>query len=74
MILNLTYNGISTNYELQGLMGLTDDDIRRVAEEISGLGEGGLASFVVDRTQDTFYVRPKVPFGSRGFDFGGMLW
>jgi hypothetical protein len=64
MTLNLIYQGTSTNYELAGLMGLSDADIRHVAEEVHGLPEGSLYNFVVDYVSDYVCVRPKVPFGA----------
>lgn len=70
MILNLTYKGYSTDYELAGLLGLSDADLKRVAEEVHGLPEGALTDFVVDHLNERVYVRPKVPFGA--FDFGDL--
>jgi hypothetical protein len=71
MKLITVYNGISYQHELDGMLGLADNEILRVAEEVCALGDGALSLFVVDRVNDTVYVRPKVPFGSDpfGFDF-----
>lgn len=69
MILNVTHNGLSSNFDVNGYAGdFTDDDFRRIAEEVSKLGPGTLANFVVDRMgvdayDSRIYVRPKVPFG-----------
>lgn len=72
--LTVTHAGRSRAFELE-LPGLVSDaDIIRVAEEVSGLRSGTLVNFVVDRLrgmggEDAVYVRPKVPFGS---DVEGM--
>ena len=71
--LNITYNGLSADYELPLDFATSDADIRRIAVEI--VRSGGLrglhafASFVVDRLtghdgQQRIYLRPKVPFGA----------
>ena len=79
-ILNITYQGLSADYELALDEGATDGDIRRVAIEVvrSGgvrglhlpdLPADAFASYVVDRLRTPrgearIYLRPKVPFGA----------
>jgi hypothetical protein len=79
-ILNITYQGLSADYELQLGAGATDADIRRIALEVvrSGgvrglhlpdLREDAFGNFVVDRLrapdgEERIYLRPKVPFGA----------
>lgn len=64
MTLNVTHNGISQNLAQPVESVVTDDDIRRIAEETLNL-PGAFVFFVVDRFPDTgmIYLRPKVPFG-----------
>ena len=77
--LNITYQGMSADYELQLDFATSDADIRRIAVEVvrSGGAKGlyipnlphnAFASFVVDRLtgphgEQRIYLRPKVPFG-----------
>ena len=78
-ILNITYQGLSADYELALDEGVTDGDIRRVAIEVvrSGSVRGlhlpdlaldAFTTYVVDRLKSPsgetrIYLRPKVPFG-----------
>ena len=79
-ILNITYNGLSADYQLDVDYSLSNDEVRRIAVEVvRGGGLRGLRvpnldarafeHFVVDRF-DTheggkrIYLRPKVPFGA----------
>ena len=79
-ILNITYQGLSADYELAVDFATTDADIRRIAVEVvrSGgvrglhlprLAMNAFDSFVVDRLtgpagEPRIYLRPKVPFGA----------
>jgi len=80
-LLNITYNGLSADYELELDQHTSDQDIRRIAVELvrSGnvrglrvphLATGAFDGFVVDRVtggrgEKRIYLRPKVPFGAR---------
>ncbi len=79
-VLNITYNGHSTDYPLDIDTHLTDRDIRRIAVEVvrSGVMFGARLNSVTDRAFDDYvidrfdtpvgghriYLRPKVPFGA----------
>lgn len=69
MILNITHRGLSADYPLEGVDGMTDDDVKRVATEIVrqatlDLPEDAFGNYVVDRFErERIYLRPKVPFG-----------
>jgi hypothetical protein len=79
-ILNITYQGMSADYELSLDFAATDEDIRRIAVEVvrSGsihglhvaqLDPNEFDGYVVDRLRapdggERFYLRPKVPFGA----------
>lgn len=79
-ILNITYNGLSADYPLDGDLALSDRDVRRIAIEVvrSGgirgiadahLGDRTFDDYVVDRFDTReggrrIYLRPKVPFGA----------
>lgn len=78
--LNITYNGLSADYDLKVDYNLTDRDIRRIAVEVirSGGVQGlhiahlpahAFDNYVVDRLhgaagEQRIYLRPKVPFGA----------
>ncbi len=78
-LLNITYNGLSADYDLAVDHATSDQEIRRIAVELvrSGSTRGlhvhdlradAFDSFVVDRVTGTrgerrIYLRPKVPFG-----------
>jgi len=79
-ILNITYSGLSADYQLDVDYNLTDADVRRIAVEVVRAGgvrglrvpelsDHAFDQFVVDRF-DTheggkrIYLRPKVPFGA----------
>jgi hypothetical protein len=69
MILNITYQGQSTDYELGLDFAASDAEIRRIAVEIARLPANAFDQFVIDRlrSQDgtqRVYLRPKVPFGA----------
>lgn len=80
MILNITYQGQSADYELALDYHATDGDIRRIACEVVRAGsvrglhvphlrEDAFHAFVVDRLrtasgEQRIYLRPKVPFGA----------
>lgn len=80
MILNITYQGQSADYELVLDARASDADVRRIAYEVvrSGsvrglhvpsLRDDAFDSFVVDRLvgpsgEPRIYLRPKVPFGA----------
>ena len=80
MILNITYQGQSADYDLALDYHATDADIRRIACEVvragsvRGLHVAHLRSdafdaYVVDRLRTSrgelrIYLRPKVPFGA----------
>lgn len=82
MILNITYQGHSADYQLGLDYNATDGDIRRIAWEVlrSGgirgmhlphLPEDAFRGYVVDRLRGPggearVYLRPKVPFGGGG--------
>ena len=57
-ILNITYNGLSADYALDGDTPMTDGDVRRVAVEVvrSGAIRGLGAVQVGDRAFDDFVV------------------
>ncbi|MEP6862450.1 MAG: hypothetical protein ABJE66_17635 [Deltaproteobacteria bacterium] len=79
-ILNITYQGLSADYELELDFAASDEDIRRIAVEV--VRSGGVRGlhvaqlpfnafdqFVIDRLRaadgaQRIYVRPKVPFGA----------
>jgi hypothetical protein len=79
-ILNITYQGMSADYDLSLDFAATDEDIRRIAVEVvrSGSIHGlhvaqldprELDGYVVDRLKAPdgsarIYLRPKVPFGA----------
>jgi len=79
-ILNITYQGLSADYELELDFAASDDDVRRIAVEVvrSGgvrglhvaqLPVNAFDQFVVDRLRapdggPRIYLRPKVPFGA----------
>lgn len=79
-ILNITYNGLSSDYPLDADYELSDKDVRRIAVEvvrggglrglhISNLPSNAFASYMVDRFRSPngdrrIYLRPKVPFGA----------
>jgi hypothetical protein len=80
-ILNITYNGLSVDYDMDVGFDLSDVDVRRIAVEliqsgdvrglhIANLPRDTFASYVVDRVETAeggkrIYLRPKVPFGGR---------
>ena len=79
-ILNITYQGMSADYELELDFAASDEDIRRIAVEV--VRSGGVRGlhvaqlpfnafdqFVIDRLRGAdgaqrIYLRPKVPFGA----------
>ena len=78
-ILNVTYEGVSADYARDIDPDLSDQDIKRIAEEVIRSGEipalrvdiqpGAFSNFVVDRFETPeggrrLYLRPKVPFGA----------
>jgi hypothetical protein len=79
-ILNITYQGMSADYELELDYAANDDDVRRIAVEVvrSGSVHGlhvaqlephAFDHYVIDRLRapdgsQRIYLRPKVPFGS----------
>lgn len=82
MILNITYQGRSADYQLGLDHDASDAEIRRIATEVlrSGgvrgmhvpdLAADALRGYVVDRLrapggEPRIYLRPKVPFGAGG--------
>jgi hypothetical protein len=87
MILNITYQGQSADYQLALDTSASDADIRRIATEVvrSGgirglhapqLTDDAFRGYVVDRLrtpngEPRIYLRPKVPFGSGRARTGG---
>ncbi len=79
-VLNITYNGLSADYEMEIDRVVSDADIRRIAVElvrsggvrglhIANLDNNAFRNFVVDRMdaptgERRIYLRPKVPFGA----------
>lgn len=79
-VLNITYNGLSADYPLDGVYQLDDRDVRRIAIEVvrsggvrglqvAGLRDNAFDDYVVDRFDTPqggrrIYLRPKVPFGA----------
>jgi hypothetical protein len=79
-ILNITYQGQSSDYELALDFAASDADIRRIAVEvvrsggmrglyIAQLADHAFDHFVIDRLRapdgtQRIYLRPKVPFGA----------
>ena len=77
--LNITYDGLSADYEMAIDYAISDADIRRIAVEvirsggvrglhIANLRDDAFSHYVVDRMQSPqgeqrIYLRPKVPFG-----------
>ena len=78
-VLNITYQGLSADYDLGIDYAATDADIRRIAVEVvrsggvrglhvADLPVDAFTHFVVDRLRSAdgearIYLRPKVPFG-----------
>ena len=78
-ILNITYEGLSSDLPGDIDAALSDDEIRKIATEvvrsgdlpglqIANLADDAFRSFVVDRFDTPeggkrVYLRPKVPFG-----------
>lgn len=60
MILNITHQGTVKEFNLGPVELLDDNDVVRVAEELTG---ETYPNYVVDRFGSTIYLRPKVPFG-----------
>ena len=87
MILNITYQGLSADYQLGLDHDASDADIRRIACEVvrSGgirglhaphLTDDAFRGYVVDRLrapggEPRIYLRPKVPFGASVAGGGG---
>jgi hypothetical protein len=79
-VLNITYQGLSADYDLSIDYAASDADIRRIAVElvrtggvrgldVPDLAENAFTNFVVDRLkspdgEERIYLRPKVPFGA----------
>jgi hypothetical protein len=74
--LNVTYNGLSSDYPIALDVAVSDVDVKRIAVEVIRAGEvpgldvpalakNAFDNFVVDRMQngERIYLRPKVPFG-----------
>ncbi len=77
--LNITYDGMSADYDMEIDYEISDEDIRRIAVEvvrsggvrglhITNLADNAFAHYVVDKMESTegerrIYLRPKVPFG-----------
>jgi hypothetical protein len=82
MILNITFQGHSADYQLGLDHDASDAEIRRIAREVlrSGgirgmhvptLADDAFRNYVVDRLrapggEPRIYLRPKVPFGAGG--------
>ena len=80
MIMNITYQGQSADYELDLDNTATDADIQRIAVEVVRAGSvrglhvpdlpaNAFTAYVVDRLrapdgEQRIYLRPKVPFGA----------
>ena len=80
MILNITYQGQSADYQLGLDYSASDADIRRIAWEVVRSGsirgmhvphllDDAFRGYVVDRLrapngEQRIYLRPKVPFGA----------
>lgn len=80
-ILNITYNGMSVDYDMHVDYHMSDEDVRRIAAEvirsggvkglhIANLADNAFRHYVVDRFDTPeggkrIYLRPKVPFGQR---------
>jgi hypothetical protein len=80
MVLNITWNGISADTDVNAEQGVSDRDVKRIAVEL--LRSGGVPGllvrnlpgnafddFVVDRFDTPeggrrIFLRPKVPFGA----------
>jgi hypothetical protein len=81
MILNITWNGVSADTEVNMTFDVSDRDVKRIAVElvrsggVPGLHVRDLAGdafehYVVDRFNtpaggQRLFLRPKVPFGAR---------
>jgi hypothetical protein len=79
-VLNITYHGQSSDYDLAIDYAASDADIRRIAVElirsgdvrglhVANLPDDTFAHYVVDRLraptgEERIYLRPKVPFGA----------
>ena len=79
-VLNITYNGLSADYEMEIDYAVGDADIRRIAVEvvrsggvrglhITNIAADAFRNYVVDRMDSPtgeirIYLRPKVPFGA----------
>ena len=64
ILLNITFQGRQHNHSVELDPAVDDQTICRVSEEVASLPQGSLSNFVVDRIEDRYVVRPKVPFGS----------
>jgi hypothetical protein len=80
MILNITWNGISADTDVDVDGGISDGDVKRIAIELvrsggvpglllRGLPGNAFDHFVVDRFDTPeggrrLFLRPKVPFGA----------
>ena len=79
-VLNITYNGLSADYNMDIDYEVSDADIRRIAVEvvrsgdvrglhIANMDDNAFRNYVVDRMdaptgERRIYLRPKVPFGA----------
>lgn len=66
--LNITYNGLSSDFNLEADTEVPDTDVKRIGVELMRAGgtpltEDAFQHFVVDRMGEAIYLRPKVPFG-----------
>jgi hypothetical protein len=78
--LNITYNGVSADYNFDVDFALADRDVKRIAVEVVRSGDvpglrvrdlplDAFRDFVVDRFEtpeggQRLFLRPKVPFGA----------
>ena len=78
-ILNITYDGLSADYDMEIDYAVSDADLRRIAVEVvrsggvrglhlASMAEDAFEHYVVDRMhapggEERIYLRPKVPFG-----------
>ena len=79
-VLNITYNGLSADYDMDIDYAASDADIRRIAVEvvrsggvrglhIANLADNAFRNYVIDHMDSPtgerrIYLRPKVPFGA----------
>ena len=60
IIVNITHQGRSADYEVPTTSDLQDADIKRTGAELLGVPPDTFTNYVVDHMGDRVYLRPKV--------------